>query len=274
VQLAPEATEIRAFVGSCCPSSGLLNTSLLSSTGAMLAQRSEKVAGAKLANGVGNAALIIQWTGSSGKPAAVNLRWTPMSGAHNIQFSALAVYGGNTSYGRSNGGDNGSVAPACNAMLCTSVTICVPANGASNCSDVSLSDKGVIDWVHGGVIAPNPPPPAYAGCVVPRSLGELGHLQISGPSSPDKAASWLQELQAWRNACLAELQLSDKIYKVPQLEWGKTAYFQPLMMPFDRYFYNESRGHYTVGRYLDSLTEQYSGIDSALLWPTCTTPAC
>jgi hypothetical protein len=105
--------------------------------------------------------------------------------------------------------------------------------------------------------------------VVPHSLGELGHLQISGPSTPNRTSSWLAELKAWRTSCLAELQLSDAIYKVPQLEWGKTAYFQPLMMPFDRYFYNETLGNYTVGRYLDSLIEQYSGIDSVLLWPTC-----
>ena len=81
-------------------------------------------------------------------------------------------------------------------------------------------------------------------------------MQISGPSSSDKAAGWLRELRAWRERCLAELQLSDAIYRVPQLEWGKTAYFQPLMMPFDRYFYSETLGDYTVGRYLDSLTEQ------------------
>eukprot|EP01043_Picozoa_sp_COSAG02_P025834 COSAG02_NODE_1465_length_12485_cov_9.526804_14_plen_368_part_00 len=270
VQLVPEATEIHAFLGSCCPTAGLLTTSLLSSTGAVLAQHSENIAGEKLAHGVGNAELVVQWSGSSGKPAAVKLRWTPTAGAYNIQFNALAVYGGNTPYGRTGNTSRASMAPHCSATLCTSVNICVPANGASNCSDVSLSGKNVIDWIHAGVVAPTPPSPVYTGCVVPRSLGELGHLQISGPSSPDKVASWLQELHEWRRACLSELQLSDDIYKVPQLEWGKTAYFQPLMMPFDRYFYNETLGNYTVGRYLDSLTEQYSGIDSALLWPTCT----
>lgn len=270
VQLVPEATEIHAFLGSCCPTAGLLNTSLLSSTGVVLAQHSEEVAGEKLAHGVGNAELVVQWSSSSGKPAAVNLRWTPTAGAYNIQFNALAVYGGNTPSGRTGNTTRGSMAPHCSAALCTRVNICVPANGASNCSDVSLSGKNVIDWIHAGVVAPTPPPPVYTGCVVPRSLQELGHLQISGPSSPDKAASWLQELREWRKACLTELQLSDDIYKVPQLQWGKTAYFQPLMMPFDRYFYNETLGNYTVGRYLDSLIEQYSGIDSALLWPTCT----
>ena len=65
------------------------------------------------------------------------------------------------------------------------------------------------------------------------------------------------------------VKLSGGLFKVPQLEWGKTAYFQPLMMPFDRYFYNATLGNYTVARYLESLKEQYSGIDSALLWPTC-----
>ena len=87
--------------------------------------------------------------------------------------------------------------------------------------------------------------------------------------SPISTMSIRRHRNCWRTHCLADLKLSDSIYKVPQLEWGKTAYFQPLMMPFDRYFYNATLGNYTVARYLASLKEQYSGIDSALLWPTC-----
>eukprot|EP01052_Picozoa_sp_SAG31_P032239 SAG31_NODE_3514_length_4171_cov_6.906925_1_plen_391_part_00 len=277
VQLAPQAVEVRAFVGSCCPSSGLLNVSLLSASGALLAQRSQEVAGgSKLANGVGNAVLSVRWgasqplLGGSDKPAAVRVRWTPLYGSHNIQLNALAVYDGTLLL--SDRGSGADIPPAsCHETLCTRIDTCVPANakGVSNCTDVNLSDKRVIDWLHGGTIAPNPPPPAQSRCTMPRALQELGHLQISGPSSPDKAAGWLDDLREWKKVCLAELNLSGKIYKVPQLEWGKTAYFQPLMMPFDRYFYNETLGNYTVGRYLDSLIEQYSGIDSVLLWPTC-----
>ena len=40
------------------------------------------------------------------------------------------------------------------------------------------------------------------------------------------------------------------------------------LQPFDRFFYNDTAGNYTVDRYLDSLTAQFGGIDSALLWPT------
>jgi hypothetical protein len=42
------------------------------------------------------------------------------------------------------------------------------------------------------------------------------------------------------------------------------------MMPFDRYFYNETLGNYTVDTWLESLQAQHGGIDSVLLWPTYT----
>ena len=42
------------------------------------------------------------------------------------------------------------------------------------------------------------------------------------------------------------------------------------MMPFDRSFWDEANGKYTVDAYLDALTTQYGGIDSVLLWPTYT----
>ena len=52
------------------------------------------------------------------------------------------------------------------------------------------------------------------------------------------------------------------------LEWARTAFIAPQMHPFDRFFYNDTLGNYTVDRYLESLTAQFGGIDSALLWPT------
>jgi hypothetical protein len=115
---------------------------------------------------------------------------------------------------------------------------------------------------------------ADSACVVPQSLEgwtapNPRHLQIRGPTSSSESVTWLDDLRSWRARCLAGLKLSGDIYNVAQLEWGKTAYFQPLMMPFDRHFYNATLGNYTVARYLSSLKEQYGGIDSALLWPTC-----
>ena len=83
----------------------------------------------------------------------------------------------------------------------------------------------------------------YSACAVPQSLGAVSHLQIAGPASPASAnatAAWLEEMRTWRKACLDALQLTGAVYEVKELQWTQTAYFQPLMMPFDRYFYNES----------------------------------
>ena len=40
------------------------------------------------------------------------------------------------------------------------------------------------------------------------------------------------------------------------------------MHPYDRYFYNETQGKYTVGRYLQDLTDRYGGVDTILMWPS------
>ena len=40
------------------------------------------------------------------------------------------------------------------------------------------------------------------------------------------------------------------------------------MHPFDRLFYDEASGGYTVGRWLADLRERFGGVDAALLWPT------
>ena len=66
--------------------------------------------------------------------------------------------------------------------------------------------------------------------------------------------------------CRASLRLSGAVYELPQLQWTQTAYYQPVTMPYDRYFFNETSGDYTVDRWLDSLDETYGGIQAAVLW--------
>jgi hypothetical protein len=105
--------------------------------------------------------------------------------------------------------------------------------------------------------------PTASACSTPKSLTMNGRT-LQGPDAPaDAGGVWRQTMDSWRNACLVEINPD-------QLEWTRTAYFQPLMMPFDRFFYNETRGVYTVDRWLDFLEEEHGGIDSVLLWPTYT----
>ena len=264
VELAPEAREVRAYVGSY-GTSGLLSISLLDRTGAPLALDSHTVPAEDdkgPARGVGSAELVVRWSGQP-LPAYVRVRWSPLAGGGNLQFNAVAVATGGKA------GLGARASPPCGKPLCTTVQTC-----AGNCVDVDLGASGVLDWLHTGPASGSSPPlapPTYPSCGVKHSdLPPLGHLQIGGPATANVTDSWRAKLRAWREGCLAELKLSAAIYDVPQLAWGKTAYFQPLMMPFDRYFYNATLGNYTVARYLDSLTEQYSGIDSVLLWPTYT----
>lgn len=75
-------------------------------------------------------------------------------------------------------------------------------------------------------------------------------------------------MRRWRSGCLAELQLNGSAFET--LPWARTAYIQPLAMAFDRKIYDASTHSYTASAYLDSLREQYGGIDSVLLWPTYT----
>ena len=86
VQLAAAAREVRAYVGSDA-SSALLNTSLLDKAGTVLAHEARLVPAAKASegNGVGNAELVVRW-GAATKPAAVQIRWSPVSGGGNLQF--------------------------------------------------------------------------------------------------------------------------------------------------------------------------------------------
>ena len=40
----------------------------------------------------------------------------------------------------------------------------------------------------------------------------------------------------------------------------------------DRYFYDPVAHKYTVKKWLDDVNARYGGVDSILMWPTCTCP--
>jgi gamma-glutamyl hercynylcysteine S-oxide synthase len=90
---------------------------------------------------------------------------------------------------------------------------------------------------------------------------------LLGPAQRADRASWLSEMQAWREHARARLRYSGDQYARPELEWGQRSFIQPQMMVEDRFFYDPVAGKYTVERYLADLIERYGGIDSVLIWP-------
>ena len=76
-------------------------------------------------------------------------------------------------------------------------------------------------------------------------------------------------MREWRDACKVEIGYADGgIYNVSALKWTQTAYMQPQMHPYDRYFYDAATHQYTVERWLSDLVSRYGKIDAALVWPT------
>lgn len=45
---------------------------------------------------------------------------------------------------------------------------------------------------------------------------------------------------------------------------------QPQMQPYDRFFFDPATGNYTVDRWVADVMARYGGVDSILMWPTCT----
>ena len=75
-------------------------------------------------------------------------------------------------------------------------------------------------------------------------------------------------MKLWRRQQLAAVHYDGSDYALPALQWEKSSFIQPQMMVEDRYLFDSSTGRYTVGKYLDDLTNRYGGIDSVLVWPT------
>ena len=80
--------------------------------------------------------------------------------------------------------------------------------------------------------------------------------------------TWLRLVTAWRAACRDNISFTGTIFEVPSIQWARTAFVQPQMHPWSRFFFNETTQQYTAKRYLDDLKLRYGGIDSVLLWPT------
>ena len=273
VRLPPtnSAVVVRVFVGAA-GSIGQLNATLFDTAGKQIGTASH----------LRPAGLSQTLTATFGAPAAVvpeptslRVTWVQAagSGAYNINFQAVAVHSAPA----------GSISTPCTEALCTDVVSCTAEPPAeSNCTTVDLDALGSLDWLHAGDSSlwpnphPHPPkppsPPPFPGppqCELPevlrRDLSRAQALQIPGPRAGERQG-WLTSLRAWRAACRAALQLSDAVYEIDELKWTQTAYYQPLTMPYDRFFYNESSGNYSIDRWLDSLEATVGGIDAAVLW--------
>jgi formylglycine-generating enzyme required for sulfatase activity len=103
------------------------------------------------------------------------------------------------------------------------------------------------------------------------SLAEAGCSSCFSPppSSPSEQAKWLEDLKNERNSVLTKINYKGGVFDNPSLAWTQTAYIQPQMHPYDRYFYDPVEG-YTPDRYLDDLIKRYGGVDAILMWPTYT----
>ena len=97
-----------------------------------------------------------------------------------------------------------------------------------------------------------------------------GPCQTNGPTSPADQPAWLAQLKSDRDTTLASINYTGGVFSNPSLLWTQSAYIQPQMHPYDRYFYDEKTHSYTVGRFLDDLKTRYGGVDAILMWPTYT----
>jgi formylglycine-generating enzyme required for sulfatase activity len=79
---------------------------------------------------------------------------------------------------------------------------------------------------------------------------------------------WLHEIEHWRLERRIRVGYEDSLYREPALLWTQSSFVQPQMMVHDRKFYDPATRRYTVGRYLDDVTQRYGGIDSVLIWHT------
>ena len=91
----------------------------------------------------------------------------------------------------------------------------------------------------------------------------------AGPASQAEQPGWLANLQQLKAEWRTKVNYSGGVFSNSQLQWTQTAYIQPQMHPYDRYFYDPTQG-YTVDRFLDDLEKRYGGVDAILMWSTYT----
>ncbi len=91
---------------------------------------------------------------------------------------------------------------------------------------------------------------------------------FAGPATPEGFAPWLDSMKSWRQKLHDTLQFNNKRYSEPKTAWTKTTFVYAQMMAHDKYFFDRSKGEYTVNKYLDDLEKRYGGLDAVLIWPT------
>jgi gamma-glutamyl hercynylcysteine S-oxide synthase len=92
--------------------------------------------------------------------------------------------------------------------------------------------------------------------------------QIPGPASAADRSAWLADLRHWRNERLVRMGWDASNYERPELQWTQHNFVCVQMMIEQRDFYDRQSGKYTVDKYLDTLQEEFGGIDSVLIWNT------
>jgi hypothetical protein len=92
--------------------------------------------------------------------------------------------------------------------------------------------------------------------------------QLPGPASAADQSAWLADLQHWRSERLVRMGWDASNYERPELQWTQHNFVCVQMMIEQRDFYDRQSGKYTVDKYLDTLQEEFGGIDSVLIWNT------
>ena len=91
-----------------------------------------------------------------------------------------------------------------------------------------------------------------------------------GPESPADQPKWLESQMEDRTRMQSRIRFNGGLFDEPELRWTQSSYIQTQMHPYDRFFYDEITGNFTVGRFLSDLKARYGGVDALLLWPTYT----
>ena len=87
-----------------------------------------------------------------------------------------------------------------------------------------------------------------------------------GPDDPSAAASWLEQLKAWRDDRRVRTRYDDAQFIRPELEWTQHVFSQVQLLIWDRSFYDPEKGEYTVAKFLAETEARIGPIDAVLIW--------